>query len=148
MATYKVEPYVMAADVYACKPHVGRGGWTWYTGSAGWMYRLIIESLLGLRLEGNQLGLDPRMPADWQTFKIHYRYKETPYHITVTRITESKDDYLQIRADGHLVEGETIPLADDGRDHHIEVQLMCTSPRGEKNESGRNSVCWDECGCV
>ena len=63
--TYKVEPYVVAADVYAVAPHVGRGGWTWYTGSAGWMYRLIVESLLGLRLQGDRLRVEPCLPADW-----------------------------------------------------------------------------------
>ena len=69
MATYKVEPYVVAADVYALSPHTGRGGWTWYTGSAGWMYRLITESLLGLRLEVDQLHFEPCLPAGWEGFK-------------------------------------------------------------------------------
>ncbi len=81
--TYKVEPYVVAADVYAVSPHIGRGGWTWYTGSAGWMYRLIMESLLGLRLEVDKLRFEPCLPADWEIFKMHYRYRETIYHITV-----------------------------------------------------------------
>jgi cyclic beta-1,2-glucan synthetase len=80
---YKVEPYVVAADVYAVSPHIGRGGWTWYTGSAGWMYRLIVESLLGLKLEGNRLRFVPCLPRDWKTFKVHYRFRETLYHITV-----------------------------------------------------------------
>ncbi len=83
IATYKVEPYVVAADVYALSPHTGRGGWTWYTGSAGWMYRLIVESLLGLRLEVDKLRFAPCLPADWKTFKVHYRYRETVYHIAV-----------------------------------------------------------------
>ena len=85
IATYKVEPYVVAADVYALSPHTGRGGWTWYTGSAGWMYRLIMESLLGLRLEVDKLRFTPCLPADWQGFKMHYRYRETVYHIAVLR---------------------------------------------------------------
>ncbi|RPJ59636.1 MAG: hypothetical protein EHM23_13430, partial [Acidobacteria bacterium] len=84
-ATYKVEPYVVAADVYALPPHTGRGGWTWYTGSAGWMYRLIVESLLGLRLEVDKLRFAPCLPADWKQFKLHYRYRETVYHIAVTQ---------------------------------------------------------------
>ena len=83
MATYKVEPYVVAADVYALSPHTGRGGWTWYTGSAGWMYRLIVESLLGLRLEVDKLHFAPCLPADWKAFKVHYRYRGTVYHIAV-----------------------------------------------------------------
>ena len=84
-ATYKVEPYVVSADVYALPPHTGRGGWTWYTGSAGWMYRLIVESLLGLRLEVDKLRIAPCLPADWETFSMHYRYRETAYHIAVVQ---------------------------------------------------------------
>ena len=82
---YKVEPYVLAADVYAVSPHIGRGGWTWYTGSAGWMYRLIIESLLGMRLEIDKLYIQPCIPSDWTTYKINYRFRETTYRITVTQ---------------------------------------------------------------
>ena len=67
-------------------PHAGRGGWTWYTGSAGWMYRLLIETLLGVDLEGEQLRLAPRLPAAWTGYRIHYRYRETVYHITVKRL--------------------------------------------------------------
>jgi cellobiose phosphorylase len=83
VATYKVEPYVMAADVYAAAPHVGRGGWTWYTGSAGWMYRLAVESLLGLKREGDKLRIAPCLPADWPGFKLRYRYRDTVYSIAV-----------------------------------------------------------------
>ena len=90
IAIYKVEPYVVAADVYAVSPHTGRGGWTWYTGSAGWMYRLIVESLLGLRLEGDTLRFVPCLPLEWKTFKVHYRYRETIYHITVLQTGDEK----------------------------------------------------------
>jgi len=86
IATYRVEPYVVAADVYAVAPHLGRGGWTWYTGSAGWMYRLLIETLLGVNLEGDRLRLAPRLPKSWKTYKIHYRYRQTVYHITIKRV--------------------------------------------------------------
>ena len=82
-ARYKVEPYVMPADIYAVPPHTGRGGWTWYTGSAGWMYRLLVETLLGVRLEGDALRLQPRLPTSWESLTIHYRYRETFYHIHV-----------------------------------------------------------------
>src|SRR5438270_7375534 len=82
-ATYLVEPYVVAADIYALPPHTGRGGWTWYTGSAGWMYRLIVESLLGLRREADKLRFTPCLPADWQGFNLQYRYGETLYRIAV-----------------------------------------------------------------
>ena len=88
IASYKVEPYVVAADIYALTPHIGRGGWTWYTGSAGWMYRLIVESLLGLRLEVDKLHIEPCIPADWETYKMHYRYRETMYHISIFQTHE------------------------------------------------------------
>jgi cyclic beta-1,2-glucan synthetase len=78
-----VEPYVVAADVYAVAPHTGRGGWTWYTGSAAWMYRLIVESLLGLRREVDKLFFKPCLPEEWKGFTLHYRYRETVYHIEV-----------------------------------------------------------------
>jgi cyclic beta-1,2-glucan synthetase len=75
IAIYKVEPYVLAADVYSKEPHAGRGGWTWYTGSAGWLYRLITESFLGLHQEKDQMKIVPCIPSDWDSYKIHYRYK-------------------------------------------------------------------------
>jgi cellobiose phosphorylase len=84
IATYKVEPYVIAADVYAVSPHIGRGGWTWYTGSSGWMYRLIIESLLGFTLEGDKLTVTPCLPKGWPGYSMHYRYRDTMYRIAVT----------------------------------------------------------------
>ncbi len=119
IATYKVEPYVMAADVYALAPHTGRGGWSWYTGSAGWMYRLIVESLLGLRLEGDMLHLAPCLPADWQTFKIHYRYRETVYHIVVSQT----DGEMRVTVDGVERHDGAIPLLDDRREHFVEVSV-------------------------
>src|SRR5690606_23258881 len=79
IATYKVEPYVLAADVYAGTQHAGRGGWTWYTGSAAWLYRLIIESFLGLEQQGDKLKVNPCIPEEWKSFKVQYRYKETVY---------------------------------------------------------------------
>src|SRR4029078_1445625 len=86
IARYKVEPYVVAADVYANPQHAGRGGWTWYTGAAGWVYRLITESLLGLRLEVDRLAVTPLLPAGWPGFDVHYRYRDTIYHIPVLRL--------------------------------------------------------------
>jgi cyclic beta-1,2-glucan synthetase len=87
--TYKVEPYVMPADIYGAAPHTGRGGWTWYTGAAGWMYRLAVETLLGLTLEVDRLRVTPRVPDSWDSFKVHYRYRETFYHIVFRRTSES-----------------------------------------------------------
>ncbi len=122
VACYKVEPYVIAADVYALSPHIGRGGWTWYTGSAGWMYRLIIESLLGLRLETDKLYIEPCIPSDWDSYKIHYRFRDTLYHIMVTQIhdvnTKSK-----IILDGVESQDNFISLTDDHREHNAEVKF-------------------------
>jgi cellobiose phosphorylase len=122
-AVYKVEPYVIAADVYAVAPHTGRGGWTWYTGSAGWMYRLLIETLLGLNREGNRLRLTPRLPKSWTTCKIHYRFRQTPYHISLSRPYDHSPDSVQATLDGKEVTDLTIPLVDDGREHKVEVRL-------------------------
>ena len=119
---YKVEPYVIAADVYALSPHIGRGGWTWYTGSAGWMYRLILESLLGLRLETDKLYIEPCVPADWVTFKIQYRFRETTYVITVNQINEGKAGSTII-LDGTESMEKYILLVDDKLEHQAEVKL-------------------------
>ncbi len=119
---YKVEPYVMAADVYATPPHNGRGGWTWYTGSAAWMYQLILESLLGLKLESNKLSFNPCFPSDWESFKIHYRYRETIYHITVLKI-HTKNADLQIIVDNNIQTEATITLIDDNLEHWAEVNI-------------------------
>jgi len=121
-ATYKVEPYVVAADVYAVAPHTGRGGWTWYTGSAAWMYRLIVESLLGLRLELDRLSFAPCLPADWEGFKMHYRYRETVYHIAVVQ-TVVENGEMRVSVDGIDQPDKTIPLIDDHREHWVEVRI-------------------------
>jgi cellobiose phosphorylase len=123
IAIYKVEPYVVAADVYAVAPHTGRGGWTWYTGSAGWMYRLLIETLLGVNLEGDQLRLTPRLPKSWKTYKIHYRYRKTIYHITITRLADGAAGANQLWLDGNELASQTIPLVDDCREHSVELKV-------------------------
>jgi cellobiose phosphorylase len=122
MEKYKVEPYVVAADVYAVAPHTGRGGWTWYTGSAGWMYRLVVESLLGLRLDVDKLHFEPCLPAEWESFKVHYRYRETLYHIAVTQLRESNAE-TRVTIDGVELGGTDIPLADDRQEHTVEVKI-------------------------
>jgi len=122
IATYKVEPYVVAADVYALAPHIGRGGWTWYTGSAGWMYRLIVESLLGLRLEKNKLRFVPCLPADWTAFTVHYRYRETVYHIVVLNTRDGKGE-TGVTVDGVAQHDKAISLVDDGQEHSVEVVI-------------------------
>jgi cellobiose phosphorylase len=123
IATYKVEPYVVAADVYAVPPHTGRGGWTWYTGSAGWMYRLLVETLLGANLEGDRLRLAPRLPKAWPSFKIHYRYRETVYHITISRRTGTVAPERRITIDGQVNPGDTFALVDDRREHLVDFKV-------------------------
>jgi len=133
IAAYKVEPYVVAADIYALSPHTGRGGWTWYTGSAGWTYRLIVESLLGLKLEVDRLSFTPCLPADWKTFKVHYRYRETVYHITVLQTRAEKDE-ITVTVDGVERDDEAIPLVDDRRDHMVEVRILVAQTSRDKNK--------------
>jgi cellobiose phosphorylase len=119
---YKVEPYVMCADIYGASLHTGRGGWTWYTGAAGWMYRLTLETLLGLKLEVDQLRIAPCIPDHWPSYKIHYRYRETVYHITVNRVGEKPGHVSRIMVDGSMM-NDVIPLVDDYREHYVEVEL-------------------------
>jgi len=129
IAIYKVEPYVLAADVYARAPHAGRGGWTWYTGSAGWMYRLIVESFLGLQREENKLRFAPCIPVEWESFKIHYRYLSTIYHITVNQKSETTETIVTI--DGLEQENEVITLVNDNIEHDVQI-LFARS--GKENE--------------
>nr|WP_321464299.1 glucoamylase family protein [uncultured Desulfobulbus sp.] len=119
---YKVEPYVVAADVYAVSPHVGRGGWTWYTGSAAWMYRLLVESLLGLKLEVDVLRFTPCIPVDWQEFNMHYRYRGTLYHITIIH-AETVTGKMEVTVDGLEQIDRAIRLIDDHQEHAVEVRI-------------------------
>jgi cellobiose phosphorylase len=122
VATYKVEPYVAAADVYAVAPHIGRGGWTWYTGAAGWMYRLIVESLLGVQREGDRLRISPCLPAGHPGFTVSYRHGRSTYRIAVTRgSVEGAGNELLI--DGVAHDDATIPLVDDERRHAVLFRL-------------------------
>ncbi|MDQ6680386.1 MAG: hypothetical protein M3Y67_05410, partial [Pseudomonadota bacterium] len=130
VARYKVEPYVMAADVYSVAPHTGRGGWSWYTGSAGWMYRLIIESLLGIGLEtsgdGARLVFTPCLPAEWPGYTLEYRYRETPYSIEVVQ-AGGATDRIEVHVDGVLQDQGAAPLLDDGHPHRVHVRLPAAS---------------------
>jgi cyclic beta-1,2-glucan synthetase len=123
IATYRVEPYVVPADVYAVSPQIGRGGWTWYTGSAGWMYRLVLESLLGLRLETDRLRFAPCLPGEWVSFKVHYRYRETVYHITVLRTRDGSPSSVIV--DGVGQPDSAMSLVDDHQEHAVEVRIPC-----------------------
>ena len=121
IARYKVEPYVIAADVYTNTRHAGRGGWTWYTGSAAWMYRLQVESLLGLHLEVDRLRVEPLLPAGWESFVVHYRFRQTTYHIHVRGPASGGRAVMRVVCDGVDQVARTIPLHDDGTEHHAEV---------------------------
>ena len=125
ISTYKVEPYVVAADVYSVFPHTGRGGWTWYTGSAGWMYRLIVETLIGVERHGASLRLPQNLPKGWDTFKVHYRYHQTQYHITLVRMSgKPLSSRNQVYLDGkELAETNLLPLLDDCHEHAVEVRI-------------------------
>jgi cellobiose phosphorylase len=129
VAVYKVEPYVVAADVYSVSPHTGRGGWTWYTGSAGWMYRLITESLLGLRLridkDGATLEIAPCLPDHWSAYAIDYRFRETAYRIELTIIAD-EHTAPTVELDGQLRPGQIIALVDDGRTHNVRMRIART----------------------
>jgi cellobiose phosphorylase len=119
---YRVEPYVIASDIYAAPPHTGLGGWTWYTGSAGWMYMLILESLLGVRLSGDLIRFEPCIPAMWRSYRIEYRYRSTIYHIVVQN-SGTGSGVRSVVVDGIDQADKNIHLADDRGDHQVVVQL-------------------------
>jgi cyclic beta-1,2-glucan glucanotransferase len=125
---YKVEPYSVAADVYSVAPHIGRGGWTWYTGSAGWLYRAGIESILGFHLQGEHLLLTPCIPKQWPRFDLDFRYRSSRYEITVMNPNGVSRGAAHTTLDGVLLPaGESrIALLDDGATHHVEMILGCT----------------------
>jgi cyclic beta-1,2-glucan synthetase len=119
---YKVEPYVVAADVYSEAPHAGRGGWTWYTGSAGWLYRAGLEWILGFRLRDGRLSLTPCVPAEWDGFSIQFRYRSTPYEIIVDK-QPSPTAVPQFTVDGQVQKPgrNVVDLVDDGGRHSVHV---------------------------
>jgi cellobiose phosphorylase len=114
---YKVEPYVMTADIYSVAPHVGRGGWSWYTGSAGWAYRLITESLLGIRRHGEFISINTRLPEHWPQVSLTYQQGSSQYQITVRRAEQG----ICTIVDGVRLPDMLIPLKDDGERHVVEV---------------------------
>lgn len=117
---YKIEPYVVAGDVYSVAPHIGRGGWSWYTGSAGWLYRLMTETLLGIKLlNGNQLHFTPMLPDDWDGFSVDYRFKKTLYKMTVSHVQDEGGLWVD---DVRLAEN-VIVLQDDGQIHQVHLKV-------------------------
>jgi cyclic beta-1,2-glucan synthetase len=121
VARYKVEPYVVAADVYTAEGQLGRGGWTWYTGSASWMYRVALEAILGFQKQGQRLRVQPRVPPSWPELAIDYRFGRSVYHIVVRRPGLVRPGEAVITVDGQRVEGDDIPLRDDGQTYHVLV---------------------------
>jgi cyclic beta-1,2-glucan synthetase len=116
---YKVEPYVMTADVYSVEPHTGRGGWSWYTGSAGWAYRLIVETLLGIERHGQAISVRPLLPPDWPSVSMVYQHGGSHYQINVTH---GANGYV-VRLDDSPLPDDRIPLTDDGQWHTVEIEV-------------------------
>jgi predicted small metal-binding protein len=120
---YRVEPYVVAADVYGAPPHTGRGGWTWYTGSAAWMYRLGLEAILGLTRTGDTLHIEPCIPKTWPDYQLIYRVGDTYFHIQVENPDGVNSGVKQVELDGEILPDGQIPLSLDGRRHQVRVLM-------------------------
>ncbi len=117
---YKVEPYVVAADIYSQPPHAGRGGWTWYTASAAWFYRLLVEVIIGIEREADTLVFRPRVPLAWTGFKVHYRYYQTFYHLEFTQ-NLTHPEPIRLTLDGQSLQNGTLKLVNDQHEHTVEV---------------------------
>jgi cyclic beta-1,2-glucan synthetase len=131
---YKGEPFVVAGDVCAHPDHIGRSGWTWYTGSAGWMYRAGLESILGLRRHGSTFELSPCIPSSWPSFSIEWLFGKTRYDIVVTNPEGLCQGILEARLDDIVVEARAIPLVDDGVAHAVRVTMGASSVQQKRSE--------------
>lgn len=119
---YRVEPYVIASDIYTAPPYSGRGGWTWYSGSAGWMYTLILESLLGLEIHGDLMTFNPCVPDNWRTYRMYVRYQSSRYHISVIKPGPGSA-VLSVSVEGKIQSDKTVHLVDDGGDRQVVIEL-------------------------
>ena len=135
IAVYKTEPYVMAADIYTEPLHRGRAGWTWYTGSAAWMYQLIIDSFIGLKREGDTLRFKPCIPEEWKTFEMNYHYAGTNYHISFIQSITEFENPMKISLDNVVLEDDIIPLINDGKTHEVKIELFTILPIARPRES-------------
>ncbi|MEP7268462.1 MAG: glucoamylase family protein [Saprospiraceae bacterium] len=126
---YKTEPYVIAADVYAEPKHKGRGGWTWYTGSAGWMYQLILHSFIGLKRKNDQLIIEPCLPEEWKELEIYYNFLESRYHIHITQILSREEKPLQVLINNKTQRSTSIPLINDGKKHEVKITIFIVGER-------------------
>jgi cellobiose phosphorylase len=120
---YKVEPYVACADVYGAPPHTGRGGWTWYTGSASWLYRVAIETILGFQLRGDTLRIEPCIPSSWPGFELKYRHGSATYRILVDNSAAHGSGVRSVELDGQRLPDGIVPLTDDSKTHEVRVSL-------------------------
>jgi cyclic beta-1,2-glucan synthetase len=120
---YKTEPYVTAGDVYAHHEHAGRGGWSWYTGSAGWMYQVAVEAILGLRRRGDRFAVDPCIPSTWPGFTLDWRFGKATYHIEVSNPRHRSRGVASADLDGTPCDAQDIPLVDDGKTHRVQVRM-------------------------
>ena len=120
---YKVEPYVIVADIYGIEPHVGRGGWSWYTGSSGWIYKIGLEHILGFRVQNDRLYIKPCIPRDWSSYNIEYKYIDTVYTIKVKNPYKLNVGGIHIQIDGHDIKEEYINLVNDKKMHLVQVEL-------------------------
>ena len=120
---YRVEPYVLAADVYSSPEHAGRGGWTWYTGSASWMYRIAIENMLGLQRHGDTLHIAPCVPSEWREFRVSYRYGTSELSLIFENPEGVTTGVRRIELDSRELARDSVPLLDDGRQHRVRVVM-------------------------
>jgi cyclic beta-1,2-glucan synthetase len=132
VARYQVEPYVVAADVYAAEGHVGRGGWTWYTGSAAWMYRIGVESMLGVTRHGASLRVAPCIRRSWPGYKVAYRHGASTYRVVVENPDSRSSGVARVELDGKPLDARDVPLADDGREHTVRVVLGAVASTDER----------------
>jgi cyclic beta-1,2-glucan synthetase len=137
MQRYMVEPYGIAADLYSQPTHTGTGGWTWYTGSSGWMYRLGIEAILGITRLGNTLKIDPCIPGNWPGFRVTYRFGRTEYVVRVANPEGVNRGIRQVVLDGLSMPEDRIPLTDDGQPHEVSVLMGSALPPGKKSRHNR-----------
>jgi cyclic beta-1,2-glucan synthetase len=132
---YMVEPYVVAGDVYAAAGHEGRGGWSWYTGSASWSYRVVLEGMLGFDKVGDRLRLDPCIPAAWPGFALDYRHGASTYAIDVQNPNGVSRGVSETNVDGVVARDEWIPLVDDGARHTVVITLGPTRRPAETSQT-------------
>ncbi len=139
LETYKTEPYVIAADVYSNPQHVGRGGWTWYTGAAGWFYRAGLENILGLKKRGEMLSIEPCVPSGWKEFEIIYRHKTAVYKIKVENPDGISSGATQVEVDGKAILSNQIELSDDNMTHEVRIVIGAMMPTAQLQEVGEPS---------